>query len=373
MALTDYQLEDSDLLPFIDHSLRDIPDDNIRAGALLKHQLDPDIGWPRLIDNMRAFSQIENTIVNVAGIPINISLNITRTPSLTANTFEKSKDRPFAPNCFLCNLDKKQRGVLTLDDRYLILANPGVTIPGDLTIASVSHEKQLIAGHFSDMIKLAEKLYGYSIFFNGALAGASSPHFHFQAGVKDSLIGEGQLDSILRGNMPGDVQLIKLTDRDDPAVFLIENFLRPCFICDAKKAESLGHFFDFFQDILLQSNKKIAGIPNVPDFGQHIDSLDMIESEPRMNILLKYYPESGLYRAALFPKVYNRPSFYFNAGANQIILGMAIKEALGHLITCRKGDYDKLTQRPELVKRAYADTSLQYDEILFISNLIKRF
>ncbi|MCK4716782.1 MAG: DUF4922 domain-containing protein, partial [Candidatus Marinimicrobia bacterium] len=146
---------------------------------------------------MRSYSQNKSVIISVKGVPVHISLNITRTPSLTANTFELINARYSESPCLLCNLDEEQKGVLTLDDRYIILANPGITIPGDLTISSIEHESQLITGHFEDMIRLSELLTDYSIYFNGALAGASSPHFHFQAGVKDTLIGEQQINEML--------------------------------------------------------------------------------------------------------------------------------------------------------------------------------
>jgi hypothetical protein len=373
MALRDHHLSDDDLIPYIRENSGKQLDDNTRTAALIKQQTDPDTGWRRLIDNMKSYSQNKSVIISVKGVPVHLSLNITRTPSLTASTFELINARPSESPCLLCNLDEEQKGVLTLDDRYIILANPGITIPGDLTISSTQHESQLITGHFEDMIRLSELLTDYSIFFNGALAGASSPHFHFQAGVKDTLIGEQQINEMLNGKRIGDAHATELFKTNKVAIYFIRNFLRPCYVCVSVDKNALIDYYDQIYSHLLNIDREIAGIPNVPDFGHKIDSLGLDEFEPRMNIMLKYDPDSGTYMLAVFPKVFNRPSLYFEPSGKQIILGIAIKEALGHLITCRESDYNRLKQFPEIVEAVYTDTSLNSRLIDRLSGLIKSF
>ena len=371
MALRDHHLSDDDLISYFPENSGRQLDDNIRTAALIKQQTDPDTGWRRLIDNMKSYSQNKSVIVSVKGVPVHLSLNITRTPSLTANTFEQSNARPSESPCLLCNLDEEQKGVLTLDDRYIILANPGITIPGDLTISSIQHESQLITGHFEDMIRLSEILTDYSIYFNGALAGASSPHFHFQAGVKDTLIGEQQINEMLNGKRIGDAHATELFKTNKIAVYFIRNFLRPCYVCVSKDKKLSIDYYDQIYSHLLNIDREITGIPNVPDFGHKIDSLGLDEFEPRMNIMLKYNPDSGTYMVAIFPKVFNRPALYFEPPGKQIILGIAIKEALGHLITCRESDFCKLKQFPEIVEAVYTDTSLNSRLIDRLNGLLK--
>jgi len=354
MSLVEHHISDSELSPFFNGQTE--IDDSVRAAALIRQQSDPDRGWPRLIKNVAAYSRIKKDVVNVQGVDVVVTLNETRAPSVTAKTFEAGQveSRP----CFLCNLDKEQRGILTLDSRYIILANPGITVPGDLTIAAVKHEPQIIAGSFADMITLAKTLTGYSIFFNGAMAGASSPHFHFQAGVKDTLIGERQIDRLLSGLPVGAVELIPLYEGQTGRLYFLRNYLRATYLSVTNDSSELNRIFQIFYRNLQQINQQIRNIPHVPDFGLLIPSLNREETEPRMNLMLKYDPETATYLLVMFPKIFNRPGAYFKTGAGQLIVGMAIKESLGNLISCRTADYENLLRSPELITGIYNDTSI---------------
>ncbi len=90
--------------------------------------------------------------------------------------------------CFLCRSNRPagQQAVRWRD--YEVLVNPYPIFPGHLTIASVTHTPQSIAGRLDDMAQLARELPGYTVFFNGSKCGASAPdHFHFQAVPSDHL------------------------------------------------------------------------------------------------------------------------------------------------------------------------------------------
>ncbi|MBN2601741.1 MAG: DUF4922 domain-containing protein [Candidatus Marinimicrobia bacterium] len=355
MNLYDHHLDDSELQPFfID---KNTVDDNARAAALVRQQSDPVRGWPRYIRNLDAYSRILRDHVNVQGIDIVVTLNETRAPSVTAKTFE-SKCINSGP-CMLCHLDIEQKGVLTLDDRYLILVNPGITIPGDLTIASVNHEPQIIVDSFDDMVSLSKMLTDYLLFFNGAMAGASSSHFHFQAGIKNTLIAERQIDRLLDGLPVGNAELVPLHKSDTGRIFFLNKYLRAVYLIESTDDQELIRLFQqFFIDLRAMNQKMIRNISNVPDFGGSIRSLNMDETEPRMNLALKYFPETSKYQLLIFPKIFNRPSVYFKKGAQQIIVGMAIKESLGNLISCRTSDYQKLLESTKLISEIYNDTSI---------------
>ena len=131
------------------------------------------------------------------------------------------------------------------------------------------------------------------------------------------------------------------------------------------------HFIQFYSDKLLHISKKIKVLSNIPNFGEYINSLQDKESEGRMNIMLKYYPESDEYIAAFFPKRTSRPKCYFKKGKNQIILGIAIKESLGNLITCRKQDFEILKNTPDLIEEAYRDTSITKNMLLELNEFLK--
>lgn len=358
MTYEERHLTDEELKPYFE--ALDIPlakiNDNTRVEALIMQQTDPEHGYPRLIKNMKTFSQSLSTKLFVDTIPLRLVLNKTRRQSLTSVTFEKADNVP--PPCFLCQLDQGQRGILILDNKFIVLTNPGITLPGDLTIAATEHQPQLISGRFGYMLQIAELLPSFSIYFNGPLAGASSPHFHFQAGYKDKLPGEQQIQKLLAGKSVGNARLRKIIKRNGLEVFNVENFLRSAQLVVAKERRRLEDLFAFYLAKLTEVSAAIKGFPNIPDFGTFIGSLGEVETEPRLNIMVKYYSAYQAYIAAFFPKRFNRPQFYFNRGRAQIILGVAIKEALGNLITCRQSDYNRLQQRLDLVRQAYGDTTI---------------
>lgn len=345
-------------------------DDNFRTEALILHQTDPEKGYPRLVRNMQTYGQGVSIELPVNSIPVRIMLNKTRVQSLTSSTFE-NKEAPETQKCFLCNLDKGQRGILTTDKQYLILTNPGITLPGDLTIASIKHEPQIIMNRFEDMIRIARSLYHFSIYFNGALAGASSTHFHFQSGYKDKLIGEIQIQKMLAGQSVGQARLKRIMKKSRLEIFYINNFLRPAHIIVTKDPEALLECFNRYLTALMEVSWNIKGIENVPDFGGFIPSLGIMENEPRLNIMLKYYPDYDGFILALFPKRYNRPQCYFQKGDRQIVLGLAIKEALGNLITIRESDFQRLRNNPELISQIYSDTSITLESAEILNQSLK--
>lgn len=358
MNVKEHHLSDSQLRPYLDRQDDSPLDTDRRVSALIDHQADPQKGWPRLVKNLETYSRGSSTVVEVDTIPLLLMLNITRAPSLKANTFEKGREKSDRKTCFLCQLDECQRGLLILNERYIVLTNPGMTVPGDLTISAVDHKPQLIGGRFGDMLEIARQLYSFTLYFNGALAGASSPHFHFQGGRQNALIAEEQLHRLINREPLGKARLKEIMIRPDLAMFSVENFLRPVVIVRSPQADILHRFFDFLFAILAELNHHIKGLENIPDFGIYVESLQTIETEPRFNLALKFDPASEEYELLLFPKYYNRPGSYFRKGKDQILLGLAIKEALGNLITCRERDYRKLQKDTHLIRAAYRDTSI---------------
>ena len=327
-------------------------DDNQRVRAMSMHQLDPDLGWPRLIRNTQIYESMPSVNLIVEGIPVRLDMNPGRAASIRSSAFEKNGE-----TCFLCELDEGQRGVTILDDRYIVLANPGITIPGDLTISATRHEKQILDGHFGDLLAIARRLYDYSIYYNGAMAGASSPHFHFQGGLKNRLPGERQIQSLPTGKDSGNTSLLSLIDRPDIEVYALHEFSRSAFLARSSDVAEFRRFLEYFYRQLAEVDRDIVNFPNVPDFGRRVNSIEINENEGRMNIMLQFEPGNGEYLAVFFTKLFNRPGCYFRE-ENRILIGMAIKEALGVIITCRDEDFDQLRSHPEWIAEARRDTSL---------------
>lgn len=357
MAISDKLLTPEELKPFLQkaHYSPDTRDYNHLTEALLLQQEDPDTGWPRLVKNLKIIKSCPRQKVSVDSVEVLVMLNPTRKKSLTSTTFEKN---PSTEKCLLCNLEKEQKGIGILNNRYTILANPGVTFRGDLTIASTSHEKQVLKGHFEDMVKIAKLLTNFSIFYNGAMAGASSAHFHYQGGYKNKLIGELQILRLLKGGKINGSYLAVLIDTPELKVFSVERFLRKAIVISTQKEGYLISFFEKLYKYIAEVDKNITNFGHAPDFGSYIKSLNMRETEGRMNIMLRYEPEEENFICVIFPKLTNRPAFYFENEENKIILGFAIKESLGTIITFRESDYKKLTGNPFLIQKAYTDTTL---------------
>jgi len=366
MNILKRHLSDAELVEYfqqVDFNLEKI-DDNQRAEALILQQTDPQKGYPRLVKNLQIYGQALSIELPVETIPIRLMLNKIRLSSLTSSIFEKKRKEANEKTCILCNLDRGQRGVImTLPNtrQFIALTNPAITLPGDLTIAAVHHENQLISGRFSDMIEIARSLYNFSIYFNGVMAGASSPHLHFQADYKDKLIGEIQIQKMLAGQAVGQARMKRILKCADLEVYTIENYLRAVHIVVTKNAELLLEFFERYLAVLNEASYSLRGIPNVPDYGSLIPAFGTMESEPRLNIMLKYYPDYEGYILALFPKKYNRPKCYFQKGKKQVLVGLGIKEALGNLITARESDYKYLKENLHVISQFYLETSFSIE------------
>ena len=75
------------------------------------------------------------------------------------------------------------------------------------------------------MLRLAQELRGYTVFYNGARCGASAPdHFHFQAGNSDFLP--------LAANLDG-VEMKKLLTHHDSTLYLVDSLPIKMFVIDA--------------------------------------------------------------------------------------------------------------------------------------------
>lgn len=135
--------------------------------------------WPEAAARHEALSTASTKKVDVAGVEWNVVLNPSRIVSTAAKTDAASIE---ARPCFLCaaNRPSEQRGLRWRD--YDILLNPYPVFPGHLTIVHRDHLPQSLRGRETEIVDLADELRGYTVFYNGASAGASAPdHCHFQA------------------------------------------------------------------------------------------------------------------------------------------------------------------------------------------------
>ncbi|MDE6291688.1 MAG: DUF4922 domain-containing protein [Muribaculaceae bacterium] len=134
--------------------------------------------WTLARENYQALGKTERRSMRLGDLTIGIQHNPARIVSTGAKTDAKSLTGRL---CFLCakNRPPQQKG-LEITDGWELLINPYPIFPTHFTIVSKEHCPQ--EGLPLDMITMAEKLPGLTVFFNGKVSGASCPdHLHCQA------------------------------------------------------------------------------------------------------------------------------------------------------------------------------------------------
>ena len=130
----------------------------------------------RAFHNYAALEKVEHRAMPVDGIDAVLFFNPGRVASVMAQVDEETlRHRP----CFLCpdGIGPEQ---LTLDwsapagNSYWIRVNPFPIFDRHFTISVARHERQQIAGHYADMLALADEAPEYLFFYNGPMCGASA-------------------------------------------------------------------------------------------------------------------------------------------------------------------------------------------------------
>lgn len=217
--------------------------------------------------------------------------------------------------CFLCDANQPpEQGTLKWRGKYKIQVNPYPIFPRHLTIASLHHEPQRIAGRIGDMLRLAEDLPEFVIFYNGPHCGASAPcHFHFQAGNKDFL---PLCDEVYSGTIS------LLAEGDDGMIGLVEGLGRSVISIETRTRAKTE---DYFNRLLLC----------LPKHGE--------EPEPMVNVLCWHNPRRN-YHTVVFPRIKHRPDCY-GTGPGQLLLSPASVDMGGVWAVPRLNDYETLTAR----------------------------
>ena len=134
--------------------------------------------WPLARENYQALGKTERRSMQIGDLTVGIQHNPARIISTAAKTDAKTlSERP----CFLCEKNRPPQQVgVDIADGWELLLNPYPIFPTHFTIVSKQHRPQ--EGFPIDMVTMAEKLPGHTVFFNGKRAGASCPdHLHCQA------------------------------------------------------------------------------------------------------------------------------------------------------------------------------------------------
>ncbi|MDE6228755.1 MAG: DUF4922 domain-containing protein, partial [Muribaculaceae bacterium] len=131
--------------------------------------------WPEVAARFEALKLVETKRVGDYCVQFN--------PARVVSTAAKVDAASIAARrCFLCCANRPPQQLALEWEDMEILVNPFPIFPGHLTIAAKAHTPQTMLGRTDQMRRLSRELPGYTIFFNGAQAGASAPdHMHFQA------------------------------------------------------------------------------------------------------------------------------------------------------------------------------------------------
>lgn len=292
--------------------------------------------WPQAAGNFAALNDVKVKDIDVNGMHIKVQFNPARMVSSAAKVDAASLK---ARKCFLCteNRPDVQRGI-EWGEKYIILINPFPIFPRHLTIPDTSHTDQLINGRIADMLKLAQELDEYTVFYNGPRCGASAPdHMHFQAGNSDFLT----LDENLEGT---DMKVV--AREGESTLALVDTLPLKMFIIDTDSPEAGQELF----------NRLYAAIP-VPEG----------EKEPMMNILA-YSTPAGV-RLVVVPRKRHRPSFYGTEGEGCMLISPASVDMGGVFITPRPEDFEKIDA--DIIARIFDELCLNQAEIEDIANNVK--
>ena len=296
------------------YSFEDKNDFGIAAKILLEQQ---QRDWNQLREGYDSLKAVQTKFFEFDGFRISVQFNPRRIISSSANVDADSIKKR---KCFLCidNLPGGQRGFL-YDQEYIVLANPHPIFPEHFTIANVNHFPQRISDIFCVLLSLSRSMSNYfTVFYNGPSCGASAPdHLHFQAGNKNFMPIDEDYPQLKK--QYGEI----LSEEPGFAVTAVDDGLRKFIVFEGDMEEVFIYTFGLFFEAY--------------------SLLQMYEYEPMMNILSSYKRGKG-WRVIIFLREKHRPSHYYSAGDNNILLSPAAVDLGGVCITPREIDFVKITK-----------------------------
>lgn len=265
--------------------------------------------WDTAKNNFEALKNVKIKEFKVNNASVKVQFNPARIVSSSAKVDAKSlKER----KCFLCeeNRPAVQEGLAW--NGYTVLVNPFPIFPKHLTIPSNAHIDQRIAGRIGDMMRLAQVLEGFTLFYNGPKCGASAPdHMHFQAGNRGFMPIEDDI-----ANAKSEV-VEKIGNAE---MCILTELSHPCFLIRTKSVEEGERMFD-----------DLYGKLDIPEG----------EPEPMLNVLC--WCDGGQWNIVVFPRKKHRPSCYFAEGEENILLSPASVDMGGVFITPLEKDFNKIS------------------------------
>ena len=264
--------------------------------------------WPDAAGRYAALDDVE---LRELGNGITLQYNPARAVSSAAKV---DKESIAARKCFLCagnrpgeQITENAMGSLEL------LVNPFPILPCHFTLPVKEHSPQMLLPMYADMLHLAHKWQGMTLFYNGALCGASAPdHAHLQAVPLDRvpLFGEYWREEVADGLEP-------LLVNADGGIYNVTTYTVPLFRIESR---NVSRSVELLEALL-------AAMPVVDD-----------EAEPRMNVFVYYAPGEG-YVTTVIPRAAHRPACYGADGGGQRLVSPGALDMAGLMITPRSEDF----------------------------------
>lgn len=275
--------------------------------------------WPLARKNYQALGKTERRSIQLGDLTVGIQHNPARIVSTAAKTDKNTiENRP----CFLCEKNRPQEQTpMPIAEGWELLLNPFPIFPTHFTIVSKEHRPQ--EGFPIDMVMMAEKLPGHTIFFNGSKAGASCPdHMHCQA-VKTH-----------------ELPLMRLVEtRHLPSADATGN------IATSSSLE-LDVPFGFKSIIVTPDMEGMETLANI----EYIIGSDFIK-EGRLNAFV-WIDDNRRLRIVAVPRNSHRPNLYGD-GNDQMMISPGCIDMAGVVITPRRKDYVELSEA--LLRQIYLE------------------
>ena len=277
--------------------------------------------WREVAANFRSLKSATTRQVEVGGLRTTIQHNPIRIVSTAAPP-------PGERACFACLENRPEDQIaLKMEGRkgrtYDILVNRYPIFPKHLVIVSSVHEPQTIWHRFVDMLDIAAKLDGFTVFYNGPASGASFPeHLHFQAAPKGFMPLERSVDNLLSTTPDaGSEMLSYIASVQDAHLFHYRHFTRGVFALRARTPKSMAKMF-----------YRLLDCTPVPEG----------ESEPRFNLLT--WCTEGEYRAVVTLRDKKRPACFFEEDASKrFTISPGCADMAGFFVAPVESDYQRLT------------------------------
>lgn len=307
--------------------------DNISTRAIGDF-IDRQLGqWPLASENFANLSKVMLRDIEVKGYPMKLQCNPARMISGAAKTDKASLEkRP----CFLCrkNRDSRQISIEWENPfdraKYEILVNLYPVFPGHLVIASAEHTPQKVSSRITAMTELSRLLEGYTVFYNGAKAGASAPdHQHFQ-GVPSCYLPLWDWVEVTALN-----------------------------VIEENDGYSIGYFKDFpFQAFALKLEENTGREKIAEGFARLSGILAVEETEIDDKVNLFVRNDNGVTTLIAVKRVKHRPSV-FSMDTSGFLISPGAIDMAGVFILPRPADFQRLDEK---ILGEIIDEVVVYDE-----------